>query len=1049
MKKIKFFSFFSFLFFVNSLLSQNVIDSTKFYFEQKNYDKALSYLLKHKDYVTLINHGVNFFEMNDFKNACNFLHEGFKLGNDYLTQDNLINIQIILSRSFYEVHDFKNSIFFRENVTKLQEIKYGTNDQNYLNSINNLAYLYNIAGKYEESESLYLKVLEIRKKTLGEKHQDYALSLSNLASLYDDEGKYLLSEPLHIKSLEIHKNLFGERSSEYLISLNNLANCYNLQGKYLEAEPLFEKVLKTRKETIGEDNLDYSISLTNLAVLYVNQGKYSLAEPLYIKAIALNKKFLGIQHPDYASSLSNLAVLYDSQGMYAKAEPLQKQALEIRKIILGNKHPDYASSLQNLAAIYVNQKKYIDAEVLYKEALVINEEVLGNKHPDYATSLDLLAQLYRDQEKYSDAEPLFLKALEIRKEILGEKNSDYALTMNNLAIMYELQDKHSKAEPLFLKALEIRKEILGENHPDYISSLFFIANFYRIIESNEKAANYYEQFMNSNHNRMLEDIYCLSEKDLINYIDVNRTILFSPLSFLNDFPTIYPKTNNNCFENELLLKNLSLRNNQLVQKTIQKTGNKLLKEKYEKFIINKIKISKLNEIAIKDRKSYSEILVSENEILEKDLIKESATFSEYKKLMSFKWTDLKVKLKSDETTIDLVSFKYHKTNILYAVFVIKKDSKFPQFIPLFEEKQLNTILEQNKNLSDRSRIDINYQEKILSNLLLKPLENELKGISTIYLSLSGLTHQINVAALPVNENQTFGQKYKIHILNSPSELIDYTATSFDKKEKLDFILYGGIDYDKKINISSQSIPVERNLIHVDEEIMALQTRSGISSFGYLLGTKNEIENISTLANKSNLKAIIFEDKNATEESIKQLDGRATPFVLHLATHGFFFPDPVIESSNDKLFFEGKSKIFKSSDDPMMRSGLVFSGANKYWGKSNENQAEDDGILTANEISNLDLSACQLVVLSACETGLGEVKGSEGVFGLQRAFKMAGVKNIIMSLWKVPDVQTAELFNIFYSECFAGKTIHEAFKIAQSKMKEKYSPYYWAGFVLLE
>lgn len=169
MKKIKFFSFFSFLFFVNSLLSQNVIDSTKFYFEQKNYDKALSYLLKHKDYVTLINHGVNFFEMNDFKNACNFLHEGFKLGNDYLTQDNLINIQIILSRSFYEVHDFKNSIFFRENVTKLQEIKYGTNDQNYLNSINNLAYLYNIAGKYEESESLYLKVLEIRKENIGRK----------------------------------------------------------------------------------------------------------------------------------------------------------------------------------------------------------------------------------------------------------------------------------------------------------------------------------------------------------------------------------------------------------------------------------------------------------------------------------------------------------------------------------------------------------------------------------------------------------------------------------------------------------------------------------------------------------------------------------------------------------------------------------------------------------------------------------------------------------------------------------------------------------------
>ena len=474
---------------------------------------------------------------------------------------------------------------------------------------------------------------------------------------------------------------------------------------------------------------------------------------------------------------------------------------------------------------------------------------------------------------------------------------------------------------------------------------------------------------------------------------------------------------------------------------------------YIEYIQNKKILLKLNELDKLNRPKEYDELVLKTEELEKYLVQNSKVFSHNKILTPITFNQIYNQFKNDEIFINIVSYNYYDKgitdSILYSAFILKKDSKFPQFIPLFEEKQLNTILEQNKNLSDSSKIDINYQEKALSNLLLKPLENELKGISTIYLSLSGLTHQINVAALPVNENQTFGQKYKIHILNSPSELIDYTATSFDKKEKLDFILYGGIDYDKKINISSQSMPTDRNLIHVDEEIMALQTRSGISSFGYLLGTKNEIENISTLANKSNLKAIIFEDRNATEESIKQLDGRTIPFVLHLATHGFFFPDPVIESSNDKLFIEGKSKIFKSSDDPMMRSGLVFSGANKSWGKSNENQSEDDGILTANEISNLDLSACQLVVLSACETGLGEVKGSEGVFGLQRAFKMAGVKNIIMSLWKVPDTQTAELFNIFYSECFAGKTIHEAFKIAQSKMKEKYSPYYWAGFVLLE
>ena len=1066
--------------------AQTNIDSTSIYFNQKKYEKALIFCAKKKDYYTLNALGNNLYDQKDYSNSLLFYLKANEIGKKYFNDKFYLSLLELLGFNYQNLmeyqnaviyfedafnlnskiygeydesnfgylanlivnykllNDYKKSIDFLQKEIKLKENKYGINDRKYLVSLNNLAYLYDLDGQFEQAEILYKKIVDVRKITIGENHPDYALSLSNLASTYDEGGKYSLAEPLYIKSLEIRKEVFGEKSSEYLISLNNLANCFNLQGRYLDAETLFEKVLKTRKETIGEDNLDYSISLANLAVLYVNQGKYSLAEPLYIKALALNKKFLGIQHPDYASSLSNLAVLYVSQGMYAKAEPLQKQALEIRKIILGNKHPDYASSLQNLAAIYVNQNKYSDAEVLYKEALVINEEVLGSKHPDYATSLDLLAQLYRDQKKYSDAEPLFLKALDIRKEILGEKNSDYALTMSNLAIMYELQDKHTKAEPLFLKALEIRKEILGENHPGYISSLFFVANFYRIIESNEKAANYYEQFMNSNHNRMVEDIYSLSEKELINYIDVNRTMLFSPLSFLNDFPTIYPKTNNNCFQNELLVKNLSLRNNQLVQRTIQKTGNKLLKEKYEKFITNKIKISKLNEIGIKNRKSDSEILVSENEILEKDLIKESATFFEYKKLMSFKWNDLKVKLKSDEITIDLVSFKHHKTNTLYAAFVLKKDSKFPKFISLFEEKQLDFLLSRNKIQPDSTRINKQYLDQDISNLFLKPLENELEGVTTIYLSPSGLGNQIDFAALPIKENLTFGEKYKLHILSSPAELMDYKVTSLEKKSKIELLLYGGIDYTK--SIGNVSLNVNDNSISSNEYFMNSAKRSG---FEKLPGTLKEVDGINSNAIKNGFNSKIFKESEATEESIKALDGRTIPYVLHLATHGFFFPDPIQDIPKDILSTDGKSKIYKTSEDPMMRSGLLLAGAKNYWGKSNPNNTIENGILTASEISNLDLSACQLVVLSACETGLGEVKGSEGVFGLQRAFKMAGVKNIIMSLWKVPDTQTAELFDIFYSECFAGKTIHEAFQSAQAKMKAKYSPYYWAGFVLLE
>ena len=357
------------------------------------------------------------------------------------------------------------------------------------------------------------------------------------------------------------------------------------------------------------------------------------------------------------------------------------------------------------------------------------------------------------------------------------------------------------------------------------------------------------------------------------------------------------------------------------------------------------------------------------------------------------------------------------------------------------------LLKGNKKQSDSTRINQQYLDKAISDLFLNPLKKELEGVSTIYLSPIGLGHQIDFSALPITVNQTFGEKYKLHILNSPAELVDYKVATFDKKSNIELLLYGGIDYNKstpKVNLDNN-----KEVVANSDDNLELRAGSGISGFDYIDGTNKEVNQIQLKGNQNGFTTTIFKESEASKESILKLDGRTIPFVLHLATHGFFFVDPLQELPNDNKSIEGKSKIYKASDDPMLRSGLVFAGANNYWNKTNDDTTFDNGILTASEISNLDLSACQLVVLSACETGLGEVKGSEGVFGLQRAFKMAGVKNIIMSLWKVPDNQTAELFDIFYSECFVGKSIHEAFQLAQSKMKAKYSPYYWAGFVLLE
>ena len=932
-------------------------------------------------------------------------------------------------------------------LSKLLISSLGEEDELVAKCYNDLASLYYRLAEYQKAESLFLDSLRLMKNIFGENHPDYAKALEGLALLYNNQGAYQKAEPLFLKCFEIRKKVLGKNHPDYIASLNNLAFFYYSKGDYQKAVPLYLQVIEITKKS-SENHINYATSLNNLATLYNDQGNSQKAEPLYLKAIEIRKKNSGENHTDYANSLNNLAIFYNEQGAYQKAESLCLQALEIYKKVLGENHPDYATSLDNLASLYDNQGKYLKAEPFYLKALETRKRVLGENHPDYSVSLNNLASLYTRQEAYHKAELLFLKSLEIRKITIGEIHPNYATSLNNLASLYEDQGAYQKAEPMYLQALEIRKKVLGENHTDYVTSLYKLALLYQEFNPNsnkDKVAEYFQLVFPSFQHQIIEVSTYLSETQLRFYRLNKFSERFLSQSFLFNYPSKFPEINIGCYENELLLKNLSLRNQQRIKNSIEKSNDVILKEKYQQFVANKRYLTKLEELPLAQRPTDFESLKTETENLEKDITRQSATFADAKKTLSISWKQIQEKLLPNDVVIDLVSYHYYNKkwtdSIMYGAFVIKKDSKFPKYINLFEEKQLAALLERNTMAADTIQAKIlnkQYSDKAISDLFLKPLEKEFNGCKTIYLSPSGLGHQINFKALPISENQTLGEQFNIKLVGSSASIVSYKTTAFQENKSLEINLYGGIDYAK----SSVTSPTNKT-----NEVAVRSDFGG--GFSYLKGTLAEITNIANQVKTNKYNAILKTERNATEESIKLLDGKKEPFVLHLATHGFFFPNPKQELPKEDLLSESKFKIYKTADDPMMRSGLLFAGANKYWGKPTENLTTDDGILTASEISNLDLSACQLVVMSACETGLGQINGSEGVFGLQRAFKMAGVKNIIMSLWKVPDAQTAELFDIFYTECFSGKTIPEAFQIAQSKMKIKYSPYYWAGFMLLE
>jgi len=850
-----------------------------------------------------------------------------------------------------------------------------------------------------------------------------------------------------------YKKVGDTSNGKYISTLNKLYKLYYENGKYEEAEFILLNILDIRKKNLGEKHSDYLTALNNLAVVYYYQDKYLDAEISYLKVIDERKNILGVDPDntrDYISSLNNLAEIYRLQKKFVKAKNLYEEAYKISRIKLKDNEEVYISVTNNLALLHVNMKEYELAGEFLIETLELIKKNYGRENLMYASTLGNMASLYAYLEEDTEVIiPLLINALQIRKDIVGVNHPLYVESLINLAKAYKRVKKYNQAEPLLLNSLEISKEIYGVNHQQYIDCLVELSILYRNLDLNNKAFHYFESYVILNKIRLKEVSSILIEEELINYVLSNKLSFEEILSFIKDYPIQYPTININYFDNELLLKNLSQNNQELIKKSIQGIGNETLLEKYRQFLKNKSILLKLQELPLSEQPKYVETLKIEIAQLEKELVNKSASFSEFKKNISRDFYDVINKLKSDEIVIDLVSFNYFsskaKDNIVYAAFVISKDIKAPKFITLFEEEKLQLLLTRNKSQQDSTQIDKQYLDKAISDLFLKPLENELQGITTIYLSPTGLGHQIDFAALPLSGNQTLGEKYNLHILSSPAELIDYKISSLDKKNNIELLLYGGIDYNK----SNPKTEIDKEIVEPTNDIAALRSQSGISGFDYLNGTNNEINQIQLKGSLNGFTTTVYKESEATEESIKQLDERTAPYALHLATHGFFFPDPEQEIPNDNFIEQGKSKIYKASDDPMMRSGLLFAGANNYWGKTAGNTTTEDGILNASEISNLDLSACQLVVLSACETGLGEVKGSEGVFGLQRAFKMAGVKNIIMSLWKVPDTQTAELFDIFYSECFAGKTIHEAFQSAQAKMKAKYSPYYWAGFVLLE
>ncbi len=916
-----------------------------------------------------------------------------------------------------------------------------------------------LTGKREFDKALEVNAAaeKLALEKLGRESAAYGSCCFNRGRVCKFKGDYPEAEKWYNESKFIREKALGKEHPDYASTLNNLGTLYMATGNYEKAEIMLLETKDIRRKALGTEHPDYAAILSTLGLLYTDMGDYEKAEPLMLESKVIRERNLGKEHPDYAASVGNLAILYIQMGNYEKAEPSMLETIAIREKTLGKEHPEYAKSVNNLAIVYMSMGNYKKAEPLYLEAKTIWGNVLGTAHPDYAKSVNNLANLYMFMGAYEKAEPLFLEAIAIREKTQSKNHPDYADCLHNLANLYYLMGLYEKAELIFLETRDIYAKTLGKEHKTFAANLTNLSSLYVETGAYSKAEPLFTELSWRNQSLLQKAIHHLSERELGSYLNQFSESQDLSLSFVQ--LSASKKTTAACFDNSLFYKGFLLQTAGQIKR--MSLTNPAATENFNLLRSCEERLAAQYAQPISDRDS-TVVTTLETEVngLEKELARTVAGFGQA--MRQVKWQEVQAALKPGEVAIEFVSYRFYQKkqtdSTMYAALVLlpaEASAKAgvpgatePQFIPLFEEKQLTPLLQTNGKPQPIFYNELYATDKKgsqLYDLVWKPIAAALPEGTTAYCSPSGLLHRLNLGGIPTPDGKTLAEKHRLTTLGSTRQLVVPPVLATNQNATAQ--LYGGIQYDAtpamaaNVSTNTDDFASRRGADFAQND----STLRG-ETWNYLRWTEVEVSAAAEIMKGKDIAPTLKKGAEATEESFKKIgEGSPSPRVLHVATHGFFFPDPKGEKASDE-------KTFKVSENPMIRSGLVLAGGNHAWKTGKPLRPDlEDGILTAYEISQMNLSNTELVVLSACETGLGDLVGNEGVYGLQRAFKIAGARYLIMSLWQVPDFQTQVFMTAFYKHWLEEKmAVSEAFRATQSEMKVKYGEAFkWAGFVLVE
>lgn len=873
-----------------------------------------------------------------------------------------------------------------------------------------------------------LEALDRVERSIGKYNDFYAYVLSLVVSRYFDMGDYEKALEYSNKIVDVLKGIPNPNINEYLMAIKNRCIINALINNDVEDD--FKELVRFY-DRLDANNKDYAVLLSMVAANYAVTGDFNTAKQLCEKSLNIFEESSAANSSEYMNALIKCASVYMGMNENETAIKFVSEALDVydRTLFSYDSYTIgkslYSSAMQVLAGCYLNMKDFSKAALMINSALK-NKEIY--KYNYISLLIDVTAIEYVNGN-YSTAINYGKEVLPLIEQYYG-KNQIYVLVLSIISDCYCLSKDYSSS-------LKCSKDAISllESTDDYSKTAVYLNALQTLSMTLTGGGWFWEDLAGDMTVKATKEISDFVLNGFRNLTGDERRALYESYKFWFEDQMLYSTWKLHtkevvaaAYDGVLLSKGILLNSDIEMSRLLLESGDTAVVRLYEEMRANRSVVNRQRENLFRldgdakaEMEEFIDSLARAADRQERELVARSKTFGDYTCNLAINWQDVRDKLGDADIAVEFLEIPTVDNRVVYAAMTLKRGYDAPHFAVLFDKEKLDGL---DKNFY--------FASPALYNMVWQPLAGELSGVENVYFAPAGELHCIAIEYAPVQKGEIFSDHYNTFRLTSTRQL---AVVGDVRGGDGSAALYGGLRYDASpsaIASDSRKYSKAATVRSLDYIVPAVAADSLIArgSITELPATKAEIDSIEAMMGIRNLSVESFTGVSGTEASFKALSGQRKN-MIHVATHGFYGKS---DSENFKTAMIPSLSIDRDryvEDKAMTRSGLLFAGAANAWQMPD---TIDNGILTAQEISALDLRGLDLCVLSACETGLGEITG-EGVFGLQRGFKKAGAKTLLVSLRPVYDGATSLLMTEFYRNYLSGKSKPESLREAQRYLRD--------------